>query len=116
MPQAVRRLTFPIDHILARQHGGRTVLGNLALCCGRCNLHKGPNLSGVDPATGRVVRLFNPRKDRWHKHFRWDGPRVVGLTPKGRATVDVLAMNHPDDMAVREELIDQGRLPPTDSA
>jgi hypothetical protein len=26
-------VTFPIDHIIARQHGGPTVLSNLALSC-----------------------------------------------------------------------------------
>ena len=111
MPQAVRRLRFPVDHIVARQHGGETVLPNLALCCGRCNRHKGPNISGIDPTSGRLVRLFHPRKDRWSKHFRWEGSRIIGITPRGRATVNVLVMNHPDDVAVREELIEQGRFP-----
>jgi hypothetical protein len=112
MPQAIRRLRFPIDHIIARQHGGSTSLDNLALCCGRCNLHKGPNVAGVDPETGRIIRLFNPRKDRWTRHFRWDGVRIVGLTSRGRVTVHVFALNHPDDLAVREELVFQGQFPP----
>ena len=33
--------TFPIDHIVARQHGGRTAAENLCLSCYRCNAHKG---------------------------------------------------------------------------
>jgi hypothetical protein len=111
MPQAIRRLRFPIDHIISRQHNGKTSLENLALCCGRCNLHKGPNVAGVDPETGRITRLFNPRKDRWTRNFQWDGVRIVGLTPRGRATVHVLALNHPDDLAVREELLLQGQFP-----
>ena len=112
MPQAIRRLRFPIDHIISLQHGGKTVLENLALCCGRCNLHKGPNIAGINPETGRVTRLFNPRKDRWASHFQWDGTRIVGLTPRGRATVHVLALNHADDLAVREELLLQNQFPP----
>lgn len=106
MPQVVRRLRFPIDHVIARQHGGQTALENLALCCGRCNRHKGPNIAGIDPETGRTVPLFNPRSQRWAEHFRWDNITIVGITPIGRATVVVLAMNHPDDLAVRREMIE----------
>ena len=112
MPQSIHRLRFPIDHIIARQHGGAPTLENLALACGRCNRHKGPNISGVDPVTGAVALLFNPRRDRWSEHFRWDGPRLIGISPEGRATVIVLAMNHPEDIAIRTELIEQRRFPP----
>ncbi|HET6248394.1 MAG TPA: HNH endonuclease signature motif containing protein [Tepidisphaeraceae bacterium] len=105
MPQAIRRLRFPIDHIVSRQHGGQTVSENLALCCGRCNLHKSPNIAGIDSETGKLTRLFHPRKDRWPDHFRWEGVRIIGTTAVGRTTVHVLDMNHPDDLEVREELI-----------
>jgi len=84
---------FHIEHIIARQHGGRAVESNLALACHHCNLHKGPNLAGVDPKTGRAVPLFNPREQNWSSHFAMRGASIVGLTPTGRATVDVLAMN-----------------------
>src|SRR5271165_4288477 len=36
---------------------------NLALACYHCNAHKGPNLSALDPESGALVRLFNPRLD-----------------------------------------------------
>ena len=65
-----------------------------------------------DPKTGKVIRLFHPRRHSWDRHFRWDGPRLVGRTPIGRATVAVLAMNHPDRIALRELLIDEGVFPP----
>jgi 5-methylcytosine-specific restriction endonuclease McrA len=52
-------------HIRARQHGGTDDPTNLALACPDCNAHKGPNLVGVDPASGETARLFNPRVDRW---------------------------------------------------
>jgi hypothetical protein len=110
MPQAVRRLRFPLDHIIAKQHGGKTTLENLALCCGRCNRHKGPNIAGVDSITGQMVRLFNPRADRWDEHFRLNGPRIDGITQIGWATVLVLHMNHPEDIAIRIELLAQGRF------
>ncbi len=39
--------------------------------------------------------LFNPRTQSWADHFRWEGERVVPLTPTGRATAAALAMNRP---------------------
>jgi hypothetical protein len=45
------------------QHGGGDDADNLALACPDCNLRKGPNLTGIDPETGAVVRLFHPRRD-----------------------------------------------------
>ncbi|SPF47652.1 hypothetical protein SBA4_3740007 [Candidatus Sulfopaludibacter sp. SbA4] len=54
-----------IEHIVAKQHGGSDDIGNLALACHRCNLCKGPNLTGLDPESGRIVPLFHPRRDRW---------------------------------------------------
>src|SRR4051812_35102819 len=88
-PQRTSKLTFPIDHVIARQHGGQTVSHNLALCCGRCNLSKGPNIAGLDPDSGRLTRLFNPRQDVWSEHFRQDGAVLVGRTDVGRTTVVV---------------------------
>ena len=43
---------FPIDHVIARQHGGSTTLDNLALSCLHDNTHKGPNIAGIDPVRG----------------------------------------------------------------
>ncbi len=45
-------LPHHVEHIIARQHGGSDEIDNLALACHRCNLRKGPNLSGIDPGTG----------------------------------------------------------------
>jgi hypothetical protein len=111
MPESAYRFTFPIDHIVAKQHGGKTSLNNLAEACLRCNSHKGPNLSGIDPVSGRLVRLFHPRQDRWVRHFRWKGPIILGITAIGRATIVVLDMNHSDSVAVREALIAEGDFP-----
>ena len=86
---------FHIEHVIARQHGGPTEAENLALSCHHCNLHKGPNLSGIDPETGATVALFNPRVQRWEEHFALRASVVMGLTETGRATVEVLAMNAP---------------------
>jgi 5-methylcytosine-specific restriction endonuclease McrA len=64
MPERHSALSFHIDHILPRQHGGTDAIENLALACPECNLRKGPNLTGIDPDTGAVIRLFQPRTDR----------------------------------------------------
>ena len=108
MPESASRLPHVLDHIIARQHLGKTEFANLALCCGRCNLHKGPNLSGIDPETGQIVPLFHPRNATWTDHFRYDGPLLAGLTPSGRATLAVLAINDPLRVAARQALMDIG--------
>src|SRR5437868_3531747 len=112
LPQANSRLTFEIDHVIARKHGGATVASNLALTCFYCNSYKGPNIAGIDPRTRRVVRLFNPRRQKWGRHFRWSGPWLVGRTPVGRATVAVLVINHPQAVGLRQSLMDEGAFPP----
>jgi 5-methylcytosine-specific restriction endonuclease McrA len=101
-------LVFPIDHILARQHGGETILSNLALCCGRCNQHKGPNIAGIDPFTHQLTRLFNPRTDNWDEHFAYEGAVIQGLTPIGRTTASVLAMNGIESITIRLTLLEDG--------
>ncbi|WP_437282872.1 HNH endonuclease signature motif containing protein [Sorangium sp. So ce375] len=116
LPQAVSSIPFEIDHIIAQKHGGPTVLENLGLACFYCNSHKGPNIAGIDPESGRIVRLYHPRKDRWNKHFHWDGPVLVGLSAVGRATLAVLVINHPDAVTLRASLIDEGLFPPTEPA
>jgi 5-methylcytosine-specific restriction endonuclease McrA len=63
LPQEFSELRFHIEHIVPRQHGGADHLDNLALACPDCNLRKGPNLTGIDPQTGEVTRLFDPRRD-----------------------------------------------------
>jgi len=113
LPQTLHAGPYEIEHVIPKQHGGRTVFSNLACSCLHCNRHKGPNLSGIDRVTSRtkLVRLFNPRRHKWPHHFRWHGPLLVGRTPIGRVTVQVLAMNDPVRVALRQELIDEGLFP-----
>ena len=112
MPQAFHVATFEVDHLVARKHHGSTDLENLALSCVRCNSHKGPNLAGIDPDTGQQSRLFHPRRDVGTDHFEWRDAVLLGLTPVGRATIDVLTINHADYVALRESLIAEGVFPP----
>jgi hypothetical protein len=106
-------LRFQIEHIIAKQHGGKDAAGNLALACPHCHLHKGPNLTGIDPLTRKLVRLFHPRRHMWARHFRWEGAVLVGRTAVGRTTVAVLNMNDEDQISVREALRAEGVFPPS---
>jgi hypothetical protein len=101
-----------VDHVIADQHEGGDDESNLALACAHCNLHKGPNIAGRDPLTRELTRLFNPRRDRWREHFAWQEASLIGLTPVGRTTIQVLAINDPLAIATREALIEEGRFPP----
>ncbi len=111
MPWEFNELPFQIDHIVAEQHGGPTRFGNLATACTACNKFKGSNLSGIDEVTRKVVRLFNPRRQRWQRHFQWQGPLLQGRTAIGRATVNVLQFNLDYRVALRELLIREGVFP-----
>ncbi|MEX2119611.1 MAG: HNH endonuclease signature motif containing protein [Pirellulales bacterium] len=110
LPAALHPGPFEIEHIVPKQHGGRTSFGNLAYSCLFCNRHKGPNLAGteVGSSISKLIRLFNPRRHKWARHFRWDGPLLIGRTPIGRVTVKVLAVNDPVRVALRRELIEEG--------
>ncbi len=112
LPQTTYRFRFPIDHIIAQQHGGKDTAGNLCLACPRCNSHKGPNLTSIDPVTRKLVRLFNPRRHKWAANFKWDGPILKGKTAIGRATVTLLSINAPSSVEVRHALIEEGIFPP----
>ncbi len=102
---------FHLDHIRARQHRGTDAFANLAWACQRCSLFKGTNLSTVDPDSGLVVRLFDPRTDAWNPHFTLDRDRVLGLTNIGRGTVWLLQMNSDQRVKLRAELRALGRWP-----
>ena len=102
--------TFHVEHIIARKHRGGDEPANLALACDQCNLHKGANLSGIDPDTDSMVRLFHPRLDDWATHFRFDGARIAGLTPCGRTTAWVLQMNSEERVELRSILAALGEL------
>ena len=100
------------DHIIATQHGGETALDNLAYACFQCNRAKGPNIASLDPATGMLTSLYNPRTAPWSAHFRIDGALVEPLTAIGRATVFLLRLNDAERMAIRANLLRRGRYSP----
>jgi hypothetical protein len=90
-----------IEHIIPKKHGGTDNPDNLALACIDCNLHKGSNVAGYDPASGVLTELFHPRRHIWSEHFERQGRLVVGKTPIGRATVEVLRVNSEEQLQLR---------------
>ncbi|MCY2978299.1 MAG: HNH endonuclease signature motif containing protein [Planctomycetota bacterium] len=92
-------VSFHVEHVVAKQHGGSDYLDNLCLSCHWYYLFKGPNLSSL--VEGKLTRLFNPRTDAWSDHFAAIGGRIQGLTEIGVATVSLLNMNDPDRVELR---------------
>ena len=86
---------FTIDHLLPQSLGGSDDPENQALACRRCNERHYNFTTGIDPQTQEEIPLFNPRQQQWAEHFIWtaDGLKIIGTTPKGRATCHRLDLN-----------------------
>ena len=102
-------MSFHIEHIIAKQHGGTDDPDLLCYACAECNWAKGPNLSGF--LGGKIYPLFNPRKQNWKRHFRWEHTTLVGKTMSGRVTAQVLNINDVPRVMLRENLLFEGRFP-----
>jgi hypothetical protein len=100
-----------VDHIRGVKHGGLTVEENLAFACFHCNRHKGSDLGSISTRTNALVRLYDPRNDRWMEHFCWREGRIDPVTDIGEVTVRLLDFNHPERVAFRSVLIRSGRYP-----
>ena len=94
-------LPVHVEHIIPRQHGGKDTPENLTLACHHCNLHKGLNLSGLDPKTKKLTRLFHPRLDDWSDHFANRSGEITGLSVIGRTAVSLLRMNEDGRLPLR---------------
>ena len=112
LPQDLVASSHQVDHVIAEKHGGQTALDNLALSCTVCNRRKGSDIGSVDPETGILVPLFNPRTQPWSDHFMLDGAPIVGLTDVGHRTVAFLQLNAFERLMERDALIRTGRYPP----
>ncbi len=112
-PQKACGYRFHLEHIVPLSQGGPDELGNRALACASCNLAKANKVSGIDPATGSRVSLFDPREQIWEQHFRWDSDQrtLLGITAAGRATVSTLDMNSPLRQQARQFWFAAGLLP-----
>lgn len=110
-PQDASFFTFEMEHIIAEKHGGATDADNLALACPYCNRAKGTDIASLDPESGELTPLVNPRVQEWDHHFRLADTEIVPLTPVGRVTTSLLQLNDPDRIRERERLIAIGRYP-----
>jgi hypothetical protein len=107
-------IALEVEHIVPESAGGETQRDNLWLACRRCNSFKADRWSVTDPLSHETVPLFDPRHDVWTDHFRWsaDGTRIIGLTARGRATVEALRLNHPLIVMTRDLWVRVGAHPP----
>jgi hypothetical protein len=107
-------VSFTIEHVLPAAMGGENNLENLALCCFACNRRKSNKTKALDPITRRLVRLFNPRTQKWSEHFIWseDKVHIVGLTAAGRATIRRLDLNRDRLVKIRLADLEVQRHPP----
>jgi 5-methylcytosine-specific restriction endonuclease McrA len=71
---------FHLEHIIPKKHGGKDHHSNLAWSCQHCNLGKGVGL--VVRLRGKIVPLYNPRRQDWIDHFRWNGAARGSFPPR----------------------------------
>lgn len=104
------------DHLIPRSLGGPTTEENLWLASALCNDHKSNRFLIIDPKTGVMVRVFNPRQQAWADHFVWSegATRIDGTTPVGRATVAALQLNRASLVLARRLWVGAGWHPPSD--
>ncbi len=105
---------FSIEHILPISKCGLSELFNLAFSCQRCNIHKFTATHAIDPATGLMAALYNPRTDKWAEHFEWHENFTIirGISPTGRATENRLVLNRIGVVNLRSLLVEKGFHPP----
>lgn len=111
LPEDAGWAVHEVDHVVARKHGGKTALDNLAYACPACNRRKGTDLSSIDPQTSKVIQLFSPRTQRWNTHFRLhaDGS-ITPRTAVGRVTALLLHFNDLLRVQIRADLVAAGKL------
>ena len=107
-------VSMEIDHIIPEVADGLTIESYLCLTCRACNSFKQDFQTGIDPETGDIVPLFNPRTQIWSDHFKWtiNGLNLIGLTPSGRATINRLRINRDGVVASRRLWVQAGWYPP----
>jgi len=102
-----------IDHIISIKHGGSSTLQNLAYSCLICNVNKGSDVATMLLPSEKLVRFFNPRKDKWAEHFDLNDGSILPKTDIGMATVKILDLNALERVLRRRLLTLSGRYPLT---
>jgi HNH endonuclease len=114
LPASFSPSSFNFEHIIPIIKQGLTDLENLAFSCGGCNAYKKDKTEAIDPLTRELSLLFNPRINLWSEHFEWnnDDLQIIGSTPVGRATVQLLKVNRDGNINLRKLLKMAGLHPP----
>ena len=104
---------FVWEHVVPRVLGARSSMAELAWACPACNGHKYSKTHVPDPLNGRTVPLFNPRRQRWLRHFAWSADllHIEGRTATGRATAVALQLNCRALVNLRKALRSVGEHP-----
>lgn len=111
LPLRYSLFRFQVDHIVSIKHGGQTILENLALSCGFCNINKGSDLGTFLDSPRHLVPFFHPRFDTWYEHFELEGAVIVAKTSVGAATVKIFRFNQVERIMERQILLDAGLYP-----
>ncbi|MGH9835336.1 MAG: HNH endonuclease [Blastocatellia bacterium] len=116
-PDAYSSASFVCEHIIPRSKGAGDTPDELAWACPYCNGHKHVKTHARDPQTNQMTPLFNPRRQKWARHFAWsdDSLHIIGLTATGRATAEALKLNRKDRTGMRSVLIAADKHPPQNS-
>jgi hypothetical protein len=85
-------------------------VNNVAYACMVCNRYKGSNIASVS-SSGDLIRLFNPRQNRWNNHFRLNGAVIEPIDSIGAVTARVLRLNTAERV-VRRSILQQLRRYP----
>ncbi|CAN1213525.1 HNH nuclease domain-containing protein [Tumidithrix helvetica PCC 7403] len=103
-----------VEHIIPIAKKGTNSSDNLALACQGCNNYKHTKTQGLDPVTLEITNLYHPRQQKWEDHFTWnyDYCEIIGLTPTGRVTVELLKLNREGVVNLRRILYAAGNHPP----
>jgi hypothetical protein len=110
VPEVAVLISHEVDHVIAEKHGGQTDESNLALACTICNKYKGSDLASIDPLNGEIVRLYQPRRDRWQDHFQLQDGTIIPLDAIARVTVRLLQINRSGRIEERRLLEQAGEL------
>lgn len=113
-PQSLLTWTLELEHLYPVALGGTDDEENLWLSCHAYNQFKNIQIQAYDPVTGRLVWLFNPRRQKWKRHFQWsiDGTEILGRTAIGRATVLALKLNNAYAVTARRLWVSADWHPP----
>lgn len=112
-PESAFNFPFEVEHVVPSASGGGEEASNLALSCRSCNVHKGSHTRITDPETGAEVPIFDPRADQWDEHFQADRKTgvIIGITVRGRATIETLLLNSTFQVRARRQWVRLGLFP-----